>query len=185
VLSPRTYDASTVRDDVDLTNRRRLAPTEIRRELSMAPEESPATAKPVTVMCFTFHNPLSINGPFGTFQLWVEDDNVHGRMTYQTLFGLGSTILLNLRGSRNNANPVIYTLEGVGVATQRLDSFYKPVFVASGVTVHLDSSGSQGELIFTSAAPSELSGGLPVKSVTCPPPAGDVSSATSASPANP
>ncbi len=81
----------------------------------MAQEPSFPSGEPVTVMCFAFNNPLSINGPFGNFQLWINGSQVEGQMTISLLFGQGSTTTLNLTGNLSGMTPIVCTLKGSGV----------------------------------------------------------------------
>lgn len=126
-----------------------------------------ATGDPVNVKCFTFQNPSSINGPFGSFQLWIDGSNILGRMTIGTLFALGSTKLLNLEGTSSGTNSIVCTLQGKGFSTQRLNQFDKPLYAELGLTVTFASDWSTGSLIFSAATPEDF-GGLPVTSVACP-----------------
>jgi hypothetical protein len=71
--------------------------------------------QPVSVKCFSFTNPYSINGPFGTFQLWVQDTDVAGQMTMQTIFGMGTTTLLNLSGTLSGTDPIVCNLQSEGI----------------------------------------------------------------------
>lgn len=82
----------------------------------MTQDLSFAAGDPVTVKCFSFTNPESINGPFGSFQLWIDGSNVQGQMTIRTLFGLGSTTRLNLTGTLSGTSPIVCTLQGQGVS---------------------------------------------------------------------
>lgn len=120
----------------------------------------------VDVKCFTFSNPSSINGPSGSFQLWIDGSSILGRMSIQTLFGLGSTTLLNLNGSLSGTDPIVCTLEGEGFITQGLNNLDKALYTEMELTVSFSSDWSQGNLVFSEALP-EVGDGLPVTSVTC------------------
>lgn len=125
----------------------------------MTEEPSFPTGEPVTVKCFSFENPDSINGPFGTFQLWIEGSNVAGRMTIQILFGLGATTTLNLTGSLAGTNPIVCTLQGEGFVA----SLGQPTLsVSQAMSVSFASDWSTGQLSFSGSG-----GGLPVLEVDC------------------
>ena len=119
------------------------------------------SGEPVSVKCFTFYNPDSINGPFGNFQLWIGATDVSGRMTSQILFGLGATMTLNLSGQRSGTNPIVCTLDGEGIVS----GIGQPtVSVEQPVSITFASDWSTGQLDF-SASPS--GSGLPVTLVAC------------------
>lgn len=122
-----------------------------------------APGEPVTVKCFSFYNPESINGPFGTFQLWIESTDVAGRMTIQVLFGLGATTTLNLTGTRAGTDPIVCTMEGEGV----VNALGQPMLsVDQALSVSFASDWSTGELSFTSDAGGP-GGGFPVQEIAC------------------
>ena len=127
-------------------------------------EELPfAPGRPVTVKCFSFYNPESINGPFGTFQLWIEDTDVAGRMTVQVLFGFGATTTLNLSGTRSGTNPIVCTMRGDGFIV----ALGQPtVGVDQDLSISFASDWSKGELFFTSEAGTS-GGGFPVQEIAC------------------
>lgn len=129
----------------------------------MAQEVSLSTSEPVNVMCFTYQNPSSINGPFGTFELWVSGSSVLGRMTLNLLFGLPSITNLNLEGTLSGTSPIVCKLQGKGYASQTGSS---PVSADLGVTVTFASDWSTGELSFSSGV-TGFPGGLPVQRVEC------------------
>lgn len=105
-------------------------------------------------------------------------------MTIQTLFGLGSTTVLNLQGTSSGTAPVVCTLQGEGFTTQEVDRLLKPTYNTLEMTVSLPSGSSQGSLVF-GADFLEVTGGLPVTLVTDPTPSvwnGDPSDDSSVSP---
>ena len=122
-----------------------------------------ATGEPVTVKCFSFYNPESINGPFGTFQLWIQSNDVAGRMTSQVLFGFGATTTLNLTGTRSDSDPIVCTLTGEGILVALGQS---TVAVEQPMTINFASDWSSGELYFTSDG-NTSGGGFPVTQVAC------------------
>jgi hypothetical protein len=119
------------------------------------------TGDPVTVKCFSFQNPESINGPFGTFQLWIDGAEVGGQMTITTLFGLGSTTLLNLTGTISGTNPIVCALEGEGVF---FSPGQLPLAVDEPVSISFASDFSTGQLSFST---DPFPGGLPVTETNC------------------
>lgn len=129
----------------------------------MAQEASLTTGELVNVMCFSFQNPFSINGPFGTFQLWVEGGNVLGRMTLTLLFGLPSNTILNLEGTRSGTDPIVCNLQGKGYYAQFA---HAPIYAELGMTVSFASDWSKGELVFTEGVIG-VTGGLPVQREQC------------------
>lgn len=116
----------------------------------------------MTVKCFSFYNPESINGPFGTFQLWIQSSDVAGRMTSQVLFGLGATTMLNLTGTRSGTDPIVCTLSGEGILVALGQG---TVAVEQPVTIDFASDWSSGNLYFSSTSGS--GGGFPVTEVAC------------------
>ena len=129
----------------------------------MTQQSSFPPGEPVTVKCFSFYNPDSINGPFGTFQLWIESSNVAGRMTIQVLFGLGATTTLNLTGTLAGTNPIVCTLQGEGF----IMSFGEPTLsVSQGISLSFASDWSTGQLTFSDDG-GGTGGGLPVTEVDC------------------
>jgi hypothetical protein len=136
------------------------------------------TGSPVDVMCFSFSNPFSINGPFGTFELWVDGESVGGRMTIKFLFGLPTNTYLNLSGTCGGVEQHDCTLQGTGYIVQ---VGQQPSKVGLGMKITLNESWSEGTLVFTQGvgkidgltvtrqecAPSTLSGQLPVMEITC------------------
>jgi|GEM_PF-6972445 len=133
----------------------------------MAQVSSPGDS--VNVQCFSFNNPFSANGPAGVFQLWSDGSNVLGRMTIQTIFGVGSTTVMNLQGTSSGTTPVVCTLQGEGFTTQMVNQLLKPTYGTLGMTVSLPSGSSAGSLVFGAEFP-EVTGGLPVTLVTDPTP---------------
>jgi hypothetical protein len=131
--------------------------------LIMSQEASLQTSSNVDVMCFSFLNPFSVNGPFGTFELWVDGENVRGRMTMTLLFGLPSNTYLNLTGTCTGTDPHVCTLDGTGYYLQ---FGHKPVKAELGMTITLDADWSAGELAFTQGVIG-VTGGLPVKRQEC------------------
>lgn len=138
----------------------------------MAQAVSTTNIGSTNVKCFSFQNPSSINGPSGSFQLWINGSEVLGRMTIQTLFGMGSTTLLNLAGTSSDTGSVVCTLQGKGISTQGLDSYANSTYAEIGMTLTFSSDWTQGSLVFSADLP-EVSGGLPVTPVTCPSPSGN------------
>lgn len=114
-------------------------------------------------MCFSFQNPFSINGPFGTFQLWVDGTNVLGRMTMTLLFGMPSSTILNLEGTSSGTDPIVCTLQGKGYYSQFGSS---PIYAELGMTLTFASDWSKGELAFTEGVIG-VTGGLPVQREQC------------------
>jgi hypothetical protein len=129
----------------------------------MAQEVSLQTGDSVSVMCFSFQNPLSINGPFGTFQLWVDGANVLGRMTMTLLFGMPSSTILNLEGTASGTDPHVCTLTGKGYFSQFGSS---PIHAELGMTITFASDWSKGELAFSQGVVGVTSG-LPVQREAC------------------
>jgi len=129
----------------------------------MAEEVSFVTQGSVNPMCFTFSNPLSINGPFGNFELWITDSNVRGVMTLRLLFGLGATANLVLTGAVSGTNPIVCTLQGNGVVTR---PGQPPSSVQVGMTVTFVPDWSTGTLVFSEGVIG-VAGGLPVQKVDC------------------
>lgn len=59
---------------------------------------------------YTFHNPASINGPFGTFMLVLGDsETASGTMQINTLFGLGTVTNLTYQGKATSNGSTGYT----------------------------------------------------------------------------
>lgn len=136
----------------------------------MANEGNIANGDPVNVRCFTFSDPVSINGPSGNFQLWSEGNKVLGRLTMQTLFGLGTITLLNLAGfSHQGKDSIVCALHGRGYTSQDLGHIRNPVAIQLAIQVTFSPDWSQGTLEITTGLPQPGSG-LPVKLVTCPAP---------------
>lgn len=105
-------------------------------ELAFAPGE------PVSVKCFSFQNPMSINGPFGTFQLWIGTTDVAGQMTMQTIFGLGTMTLLNLSGTMSGTDPIVCKLQAEGITHYNQSNL--TVAVEGPITISFSSDWSTG-----------------------------------------
>ena len=105
-------------------------------ELAFAP------GQPVSVKCFSFHNPMSINGPFGTFQLWIGTTDVAGQMTMQTIFGMGTTTLLNLSGTMSGTDPIVCKLQSEGITHYNQSNL--TVAVEGPITISFSSDWSTG-----------------------------------------
>ena len=129
----------------------------------MAQEASLQTGSNVDVMCFSFQNPFSVNGPFGTIELWVEGSNVLGRMTLTLLFGLPSNTYLNLTGTCTGTSPHVCELDGKGYYLQFT---HKPVKAELTMTQTMDADWSAGGLVFGQGVIG-VTGGLPVKRQEC------------------
>lgn len=119
----------------------------------------------VDVMCFSFSNPFSINGPFGTFELWVDGESVEGRMTITLLFGLPTNTYLNLSGTCSGVEQHESTLQGTGYIVQ---VGQRPSKVELGMKITLNESWSEGTLVFTQGVVGEI-GGLTVTRQECAP----------------
>ena len=122
----------------------------------MAQKASFTTGDPINVMCFDFKNPESVNEPSGNFMLWVDGSNVQGQMTISEIFALGATTYLNLTGTLSGTNPILCTLQGVGVT---LAPGQPAASVNTPVNLSFASDWSTGQ--FTSL------GDLPVQKVDC------------------
>lgn len=129
----------------------------------MAQEASLPTGSNVDVMCFSFSNPFSVNGPFGTFELWVDGEDVQGRMTMTLLFGLPSNTFLNLTGTCTGTSSHVCTLDGTGYYLQ---FGQKPVKAELGMTISLDADWLAGELVFSQGV-IDVTSGLPVIRQEC------------------
>ena len=107
---------------------------------------SPAMA--ANSQCFSFSNPDSINGPFGTLQLELPatNGNASGEVTYNTLFGTPMEIKVdNSIGRCDDNQDLICKMEGKGSFT----SFGNPPEAVTMVmTLDLDSSRKKGFVSF-------------------------------------
>ena len=101
-----------------------------------------APGQVVSVKCFSFHNPLSINGPFGSFQLWIGTTDVAGQMTMQTIFGMGTTTLLNLSGTLSGTNPIVCTFQSEGITHYNQNNL--TLAVEGPITISFSSDWSTG-----------------------------------------
>lgn len=129
----------------------------------MSQEVTLATGQAVQVMCFNYHNPSSVNGPFGSIELWVSGGDVVGLMVLTLLFGLPSNTYLALSGSCSGADPHVCQLQGKGYRTQL---GHQPVKVELGLTLTMGADWAKGSLVFTQGV-AGVAGGLPVMRVAC------------------
>ena len=120
---------------------------------------SPAMA--ANSQCFSFSNPDSINGPFGTLQLELPSTSgdVSGEVTIDTLFGLGTETKLDTTGTCDDNQDLICKMEGKGYLTS-IGNPPKPVTMA--MTLDLDSSRDKGFISFKADLPETFGNGLPV-----------------------
>lgn len=118
----------------------------------------------VQVMCFTYSNPDSINGPFGDLELAVDaSGNTTGTMTLNLLFGLPSKAKLNLTGACQGDQTHTCKLKGSGYITK---FGQKPQKIELDVKLTMDAGWQKGELAFSQAMP-EVTGGLPTTRTVC------------------
>ncbi len=126
----------------------------------MPQKTSVQSGSSVDVMCFAYSNPSNINGGFGTFQLWVDRENVEGRMTISVLLDLPSTITLNLKGTCRSTHKKNHChLKGTGYTTE---FGAKSVRTEAEMKIVLEADWSKGEIFFDKSTD-----GLPVARHAC------------------
>ena len=116
------------------------------------------------VHCMTYHNPNSINGPFGDIKIMTANDGeVSGCMTLNLLFGLPQKAVMNLSGTCSGESAHLCQMRAVGYVSQ-LGS--PPRKISMEVTLTMDHSWIKGDLTLSQDMP-ETDGGLPVIGVPC------------------
>lgn len=95
---------------------------------------------------YAFHNPYSINGPFGTLKLTLSEKNAIGEIKISTLWGMGSTTVLNFT-SITNFNPSTgYTT--INAEAKGIISIFPnpPKSINAQVNISLNPGLKEGEL---------------------------------------
>lgn len=95
---------------------------------------------------YSFANPYSINGPLGTLNITLTNDDAFGEIEITTLYGLGTKTTLNFQGSTEfNPSTGYTTIHAIAKGVTYIP-FDKPKSIKTEVSISLNPGFKEGTM---------------------------------------